>query len=257
MSTSIAFLLVLLPQLIDRTDRLKNPLPEQGANITQEKRGDIFMARKMYREASETYRLALASEPASARLHNKLGISFHQQMQFERARQSYTRASRIDQGYSQAVNNLGTVHYAQHRYRRAQKAYQQALKISPRSASIHSNLGTAYFARRKFKRASESYLTALTIDPKVFERRGTTGTLLEERSVQNRGKYYFFLAEAYAKSENFERALFYLTRSLEEGYGSRRKIIGDSTFRPMHKLPEFQQLVDPKGQLLATAEPSG
>jgi len=254
MSISIAFLLVLLPQLIDSTDRVKNPVPEQGANITQERRGDIFMARKMYREAAETYKVAIASEPASARLHNKLGISFHQQLQFERARQYYARASRIDKSYAQAVNNLGTVYYAERRYRRAQKSYQQALKLTPRAASIHGNLGTAYFARGKFKRAAESYLKALELDPQVFERRGSTGTLLEERSVQNRGKYYFFLAEAYAKSENFDRALFYLTRSLEEGHGSRRKIIGDSTFKPMHQLPEFKKLVDPEGQLLAKAD---
>ena len=254
MPISIAFLLVLLPQLVDSTDRLKNPIPERGANITQEKRGDIFMARKMYREASETYKLALANEPASARLENKLGISFHQQLQFERARQAYARASRIDKGYAQAVNNLGTVYYAQRRYRRAQKTYQQALKITPKSASIHGNLGTAYFARGKFKQASASYLTALEIDPQVFERRGSTGTLLEERSVQNRGKYYFFLAEAYAKSQNFERALFYLTRSLEEGYGSPRKIIEDRTFQPMHEMPAFQRLVDPEGQVLAAAQ---
>ena len=254
MSASIALYAVLLPQLVDSTDRVKKPVPEKSAEITHEKRGDIFMARKMYREASETYRLALGDQPKNARLHNKLGISFHQQLQFARARDSYLRASKIDKAYAQAINNLGTVYYAQRRYRRAQKSYQQALKLSPRSASIYSNLGTAYFARSKFKQASHTYLKALELDPRVFERKSGQGTMLEERSVQNRGKYYFFLAEAYAKSANYDRALFYLTRSLEEGYGSRRKIIADKTFKPMYEIPEFQRLVDPEGEILAQAD---
>lgn len=239
----LGLLLMPAPQLVDRTDRPAAPAPT--TNLTPERRADIFMARKMYREATETYRSALASEPDNARLHNKLGISYHHQMLFGEAERSYQRASRVDENYAQAINNLGTIYYAQHKYRKAQKTYEKALKVDPGSASIYSNLGTAYFMRKKYKKASEAYFEALKYDPNVFEQKGGTGTLLQERSVADRAKYYYFVAQTYAKGGQFDRAILYLRKALEEGYGSRRKVLSDSVFEPLHERPEFQALVKP------------
>lgn len=242
----VGLLLMPAPQLVDRTDRVNDSLPAEG--ISPEKRADIFMARKMYREATETYRTAIAAQPDNARLHNKLGISYHHQMLFDEAERSYARASKVDEGYAQAINNLGTIYYAQHKYRKAQKTYQKALKITPASASILSNLGTAFFMRKKYEKASEAYFQALQLDPNVFEQKGGTGTLLQERSVADRAKYYYFVAQAYAKGGVFDRAILYLRKSLEEGYGSPQKVLGDRTFDPLHEIPEFQALVNPAAE---------
>lgn len=235
--------LLLMPQLVDSTKRVE---PTGAVALTPEKRADIFMARKMYREASETYLTALNSDPRSARLYNKLGISYHQQNQLDQARRNYERAFQTDEDYSQAINNLGTIYYAQGKYKRAQKTYQKALKADPDSASIYSNLATAYFMRGKYKQASQHYLTALELDPEVFERKGESGTLMQERSVADRAKYYYYLATAYAHNEQWDRALLYLRKSLEEGYGNTRKILSDKNFEPMHEMPAFQSLVAPQ-----------
>lgn len=235
-------LLMPMPQLVDSTQKVE---PTAVKELTPEKRADIFMARKMYREATETYQSALNSQPRNARLYNKLGISYHQQNQLDQARRNYERAFQTDQDYSQAINNLGTIYYAQRKYKRAQRTYQKALKSDPNSASIYSNLATAYFMRGKYKQASEHYLKALELDPEVFERKGGTGTLMQERSVADRAKYYYYLATAYAQTEQYDRALLYLRKSLEEGYGSPRKVLGDKNFEPMHQMPGFQSLVAP------------
>ena len=245
MYASVLAVLLLFPQLVDRTEELNKPAPAEQSELTPERRGDIFMARKMYREAVDAYREALDNQPRSARLYNKLGISFHHQLNFGEARRHYERASKLDEKYAQAINNLGTVHYAEQNYRRAQKTYQKALKITPKSASIHSNLGTAYFARRKYKKASEAYQTALELDPNVFEHRNETGTLLQERSVNDLGKYHYFMAEAYARVGSYDRALLYLRRSIEEGYAKPSRILREKLFEPMQEMPEFQQLVQP------------
>lgn len=250
-------------QLIDRTKELRGQNP-QIRELSLERRADIFMARKMYREAGDTYREALRHEPNSAKLVNKLGISYHQLMLLNSARKEYERAWNLDKSYSQALNNLGTVHHAQGSYKRAIRNYRKALEISPNSASIHSNLGTSYFARRHFKKASQAYLKALQLDPNVFEARGTFGTLLQERSVGNRGKYYYFMAKAYAGVQDWDRTILYLRKALEEGFGSPRKIAGDSAFAAMHDLPEFQRIAFPQtiaqsppgaGQPLQTSNP--
>jgi tetratricopeptide (TPR) repeat protein len=199
----------------------------------------------MYREAVDSYRQALDEQPRNARLYNKLGISFHHQLMFGEAKRNYERASKLDEKYAQAVNNLGTIYYAERNYKKAQRTYEKALKITPNSASVLSNLGTAFFARRKYEKASETYLRALQIDPDVFEHRNELGTLLQERSVEDLGKYHYFMAEAYVKIGSFDRALLYLRRSIEEGYAKPEKIVKEKLFEPMLEMPEFQRLVAP------------
>ena len=52
MTAAVLFLLALLPQLVDRT---KEPiqLAPPSRELSYEKRADIYMARKMYREGSK------------------------------------------------------------------------------------------------------------------------------------------------------------------------------------------------------------
>jgi tetratricopeptide (TPR) repeat protein len=253
MFASVLAVLLLFPQLVDSTDRLNQPLPANQADLTPERRGDIYMARKMYREAVDAYREAIDAQPRNARLYNKLGISFHHQLMFGEAKRNYERASKLDEKYAQAVNNLGTIYYAERNYKKAQKSYEKALKITPNSASIQSNLGTAFFARRKYEKASEAYLKALELDPDVFEHRSDLGTLLQERSVEDLGKYHYFMAEAYAQIGAFDRALLYLRRSIEEGYAKPDRIVKDKVFEPMLEMPEFQLLVAPKVETAQSA----
>lgn len=209
------------------------------ANLSAEMRGDIYMARKMYREAVEAYR----EGPETAILTNKLGIAYHQMMQLDAARRSYERALKLNPKYSEAINNLGTIFYAKKSYRRAIGAYKRALEVNPKSASIHSNLGTAYFARKKYQEAFDSYQKALELDPEVFEHRSTQGVLLQERSVQEKAKFHFFLAKTYAKAGQVERALLYIRKSLEEGFKDRQKFQEDPEFANLRGLPEFEQLM--------------
>ena len=123
-------------------------------------------------------------------------------MQLDQAKKSYEKALKLKKDYVEAMNNIGTVYYAKKSYRRAVSWYNKALKAAPeesRSASIYMNLGTAYFARKKYKDAVVAYQAALQIDPEVFERRGTYGVMLEERRVEERAKYHFYIARLYAQ----------------------------------------------------------
>jgi tetratricopeptide (TPR) repeat protein len=213
--------------------------PKPAAPISDEMRGDIMMARKMYREAIEMYRKA----GASAVLINKIGIAYHQMLELDQAKKQYETAIKMNPAYSEAINNLGTIYYAKKSYRKAVGQYKKALKVNPNSASIHSNLGTAYFARKKYKDAFASYQKALELDPEVFEHRGTNGVLLQERSVQERAKFHFYLAKTYAKAGQVERALQYMRKAIEEGFKDRNKFMEDSEFTALRELPEFQQLL--------------
>ena len=208
--------------------------------LSAENRGDILMARKMYREAIEAFS---QGSPKDAVLRNKLGIAHHQLMQLDAARKYYEQAVKLKPDYSEAINNLGTVYYAGKSYRRAISQYKKAIKIAPDSASIHSNLGTAYYARDQIALANEEYRIAMKLDPDVFERHSSYGVLLQERSVADRAKFHYMMAAIYAQDGRTDLALQYLRKALEEGYKERKKLPDDPAFAALRDLPEFKELL--------------
>jgi tetratricopeptide (TPR) repeat protein len=229
--------------MVDGTKTGVPPPPQPAAKpLSPETRGDIFMARKMYREAIEAFREGSPKDPV---LLNKTGIAYHQLMQLDLARKSYEQAIKLKPDYTEALNNLGTVFYARKNPRRAIGWYNRALKIAPddpKSASIYMNLGTAYFARKKYEEASKEYQTAMHLDPEVFERHGNFGVMLEERTVEERGKFHFYMAKLYAKGGRNELALQYLRKSLEEGFRDK-KMAEAPEFTGLKDLPEFKELL--------------
>ena len=219
-----------------RSPQVETPKPVLSA----ESRGDIFMARKQYREAIESFKEGSPKDPV---LRNKIGIAHHQLMQLDQAKKYYEQAVKLKPTYSEAINNLGTVYYAAKSYRRAISQYKKAIKLAPDSASIHSNLGTAYFARSQWDLASQEFREALKLDPNVFEHHSTYGVMLQERSVAEKAKFHYGLAVLYAQDGRVELALQYLRKCLEEGYKERKKLPEDPAFASMRELPEFKQLM--------------
>ena len=214
--------------------------PKTLPALTLETRGDIYMARKMYREAIDMYRQGPANSPI---LVNKIGIAFHQLLQLDLAKKNYERAIKLDPKYAEAINNLGTIFYAQKSYRRAVGYYKRAQRYSAPSASIYSNLGAAYFGRKEYKQASECYEKALKLDPDVFEHHSGFGTLMQERTVEERAMFHLYLAKFYARSGANDRALIYLRKALEEGVKDRQKIPTMPEFALLKTDPAFKQLI--------------
>ena len=99
--------------------------PAPSTPLNAEQRGDILMARKMYREAIDVYR---EGPQDSAVIWNKIGIAYHQMMQVDEAKRNYEKAIKLNPKYSEAINNLGTVYYSKKSYRRAISQYRKALK---------------------------------------------------------------------------------------------------------------------------------
>lgn len=218
----------------------------QAEQLTPEKRGDIFMARKMYREAIDVYKQC---KPTAIVL-NKLGIGYHQLSELDTAKKFYERAIKANPKYAEAVNNLGTIHYAKKSYRRAVTQYRKALKLSPDSASIYSNLGTALFARKKYDDATQAYQKALSLDPEIFERRSSFGVLLQDRNVEERAKYHYYLAKTYAQAGMLDRSMLYIRKSLEEGFKDRKKYLEDPEFVKVRELQEFKDLMAQETRVL-------
>lgn len=188
--------------------------------LTAEDRGDIYMIRKMYREAVDAYRAG----GQTAVLWNKIGIAYHQLGDLSAAKKSYQRAIKLDKNYADAVNNLGTIYYAEKKYRGAISRYRKAIGMMPDSASFWSNLGTAYYSRGKFDDMTKAYTRALQLDPDIFDAHGTVGTRMLDRSVADRARYHYELARLYAGAGKDQEALEYLRKALEEGFKDKDKL---------------------------------
>ena len=134
-------------------------------------------------------------------------------------------------------------------YRRAISYYKRALRISD-SASIYSNLGTAYFGRKEYKLATDAYQEALNRDPDVFERKSNYGTLLQDRNVEERARFHYYLAKMYAKTGRNDLAMQYVRKCLEEGFKERKKLVEDPEFQALRELDEFKELLAAEPRVL-------
>ena len=215
--------------------------------LTPQEQGDLFMARKMYREAIDAYGQGPKNDPV---VLNKTGIAYHQLGQFDKAKQNYERALKLNPRYAEAENNLGAVYYAGKSYRRAIGAYRKALQIQPRTPSFHMNLGMAFFRRKMDKEAQEEFQTALQIDPDAFENRGTLGSILEDRNVDDRARYHYALAKTCARQNLNDQAIQYLKKALEEGFKDKKKLEQDPEFQTLRDLPEFKALLASEPRVL-------
>src|SRR5467141_1416911 len=215
--------------------------------LTEEQLADLYMARKDYREAALTYKRLADQNPQNPVYLNKLGIALHQQAALGAALKYYQRASKVDPSYADAQNNIGTIWYQRKKYGRAIKAYQKAINIRSDMAVLHSNLAYAYFGEKKYEQAISSFRQALALDPQLFEHSSSrSGSVLQDRSVGDRGRFYFLLAKSFAEAGNVERCLIYLRKAKDEGYKELSSVKSDISFAAVLKDPGIQEVLAPK-----------
>jgi tetratricopeptide (TPR) repeat protein len=215
--------------------------------LSAEEMGDLFMARKQYREATQTYKQLTDQDPRNAVYLNKLGISLHQQTALGLALKYYERAVKVNPSYADAQNNIGTIWYQRKKYSKAIRAYLKAIKMRDDMPVLYSNLGYAYFGQGKYAESIEAFRTALSKDPQFFERGASrNGSVLQDRSVSDRGRFYFLLAKSFAESGNYDRCVLYLRKAKEEGYASIGDVKKDPAFSAVLKDPAVIELLAPK-----------
>lgn len=240
-----------LPMQTQPQQSTANATPAER-QLSGEELGDLYMARKQYREAGEQYKLLSDQDPRNAVYLNKLGIALHQQAALTAALKYYERAVKADPKYADAQNNIGTIWYQRKKYGKAVRAYQKALKMRDDMPVLYSNLGYAYFSEGKYPESIGAFRIALAKDPQFFERTNSrTGSILQDRSVSDRGRFYFLLAKSFAESGNLERCVLYLRKAKEEGYKQIAEIKKDPAFTAVLKDPAVMELLTPKTEEFA------
>jgi tetratricopeptide (TPR) repeat protein len=221
--------------------------PAPDATVSDlESRADQLRVQKLFLDALDYYRAALAKEPNSGRLLNKIGITELMMQRYGEAKRAFERSIRADAKTADAYNNLGVVYYEEKRYGAAIKQYRKAIAIDDRSASFFSNLGAAQFAKKEFGQAVVSYQRALELDPDVFERTSRGGVQAQLPSPEDRARYDYTVAKLYAKMGLSDRSLEYLRKAREEGYKDFNNVYKDAEFAELRKDKRFAELVATK-----------
>jgi tetratricopeptide (TPR) repeat protein len=225
----------------------QDPVIVVRPEITDEQMGDLYMVRKQYREAAGMFKKLADQDPRNPVYLNKLGIALHQQTALGLALKYYERAVKVDPRYADAENNVGTIWYQRKKFEKAIKAYRKAIAIRSDMAVLYSNLGYAYFGEKKYEEAISAFRQALTLDPQLFEHNGSrSGSILQDRSVEDRGRFYYMLAKSYAQAGDLDRCIHYLRKAKDEGYKNFADIKKDPAFGAALKDPSVQELLVPK-----------
>ena len=208
-----------------------------------EMRGDIFMARKEFPSAVNTYSQLLAIEPKNAEIMNKIGVAYQQLGDLDRSGRFYKRAMHANKDFASAVNNYGTIEYEKKHYGKAIGLYRKAIVLRPGMATLYSNLGYAYFCNKEYPEAMTSFGKALTLDPTVFDRKASGGTVVQQRSTPDPGLFYFFVAKSFAQKGDAEHAAHYLKLARDDGYPNLLSAETDSAFAKVIKDPGVQEVL--------------
>jgi tetratricopeptide (TPR) repeat protein len=213
------------------------------STLGPEMQGDLLMAHGHYAAAIDSY---LHARLTSAEIWNKIGVAYHHLFALDQALRAYQTALTFDPHFSSALNNVAAIYHGRHNYKQAERTYKLAIKYNPKMAVTYCNLGTSYFADAKYKKGMQAYQTAFRLDPNVFS--PDHSQVIEEGSSRRQlVVLHYYLAQTYAAAGKNEQALFYLHKSMDEGFNDRKRLMADKAFVSLRTTPEFQHLLAQEG----------
>ena len=87
----------------------------------------------------------------------------------------------------------------------------------------------------------------MTLDPLLFEHNGSrNGSILQDRSVEDHGRFDYLLAKSFAQAGDLDRCIHYLRKAKDDGYKDLADIKKDPAFAAALKNPAVQELLVPK-----------
>jgi tetratricopeptide (TPR) repeat protein len=217
--------------------------PDAAARDEALTRAALDMIHKQYAEAAEIYRGLVRESPNDATMWNRLGIAYHQQSLLGDALKCYERATKVEKTNGDGWNNIGTVYFQEKKLPKAIRAYKRAIALNQKSATFYGNIGIAYLNNKHVPEALDAFRQAVRLDPDVFAATSSFGTVLQDRSVENRGVFFFIMAKSFASNGNAERCAYYLRKARDEGYADINKAATDPVFSGVLTNPAVRDLL--------------
>jgi tetratricopeptide (TPR) repeat protein len=217
--------------------------PETSPRDQALTRAALDMIHKEYSDAADIYKSLLRDTPNDANLWNQLGIAYHQQGMVGDALRCYERATKLNKKDAPAWNNIGTVYFQERRLPKAIRTYKRAIGLDSANATFYSNLGIADLNDKHVPEALDAFRQAVKLDPDVFVQNGRVGSILQDRSADDHGTFFFLVAKSFAAQGNAERCAFYLRKSADEGYEKIGSAKTDPAFSGVLKDPSIREIL--------------
>jgi tetratricopeptide (TPR) repeat protein len=218
-----------------------------------------YMITKRYVEAEKLYERLAKDNPRDPKYLNLAGIASMQAGDLRGARKWFERCVKLEPRFADAYNNLGATYYSEKNFKRALQYYQRAVALQPGVAGYHTNVGYAYFSMKLVPDAYQAFRRALLMDPFVFQQNDRTGSVVQDRSVKEKGLFAFTLAKSYASTGDAQHCAAYLRRALDEGFEKMANVYSDPDFAGVLEDPEVQEILTllpaPGGQAAVSPSP--
>lgn len=178
-------------------ERLRRFAPASAA--VHNNLGLAYSERRLYQEAIASFRKAAELDSASAGVFNNLGNACFALDRKEEAAEFYQRAIKLNPGFADAYYNLANVHYRLGRKETAAAVYAEAARLAPDHPEIYYNLGIVDYDLGRIAEAIGAFRRAIEIEP-------------AHAAAHNN------LAVAYYRDGKYELAARHAARAAELGY---------------------------------------
>lgn len=121
---------------------------------------------KQYREAAESYRVAIRLDPYNAAdAYYALGLVYRDWGRADDEIQAYKQAIRLRSDYTSAYERLGARYLKSKKYAEAIETYKQLSALKPGDANAPNSMGEAYAELGKTAEAIEAFRQAIRLKP--------------------------------------------------------------------------------------------
>lgn len=131
--------------------------------------GEFYKATKLWPDAIDAFKEAIARKPGDAELHALLGESYFLNQEIDAALKALLKAAEISPQNARAQQGLAEVYLKKGSLDPAVTALKRAINISPNNTALYTKLGNAYLEQGKTEEAVQTFQRLIKRSPKAAE----------------------------------------------------------------------------------------